>query len=884
MTQNAATTAITGANLTVGTVAQQTSATVPNGDVISQGPASGTSVAQGLSVNLVVSSGPQIVTVPNVAGLTQAAATTVITGAKLVVATITQQTSGTVPNGDVISQNPTGGSSVAQDSPVNLIISSGPQMVIVPSVAGQTQAVASVVLGAAGLTVGAITQQFSGAPTGDVISQTPAAGTSVARGASVSLVLSQGLPSEPSTVAPPVTSGVTTTIGTSTAFLYSATNPIQTGVAHNTIVATRAAVLRGRVLDKTNAPLPGATISVLNHPEFGRTLSRADGMFDLAVNGGGFLTLDYQKAGLLSAQRQLNVPWQNFAWAPDVVLIPQDAQVTAIDLTSSVPIQVARGSVMTDSDDARQATIFIPRGTQATLVMPDGSTRPLSFMSVRATEFTVGPNGPQAMPAELPPTSGYTYAVELSADEVLAAGASEVQFAQPIPVYVENFLNFPVGTGVPSGFYDRGKGLWIASDNGRVIKVISVTAGLANLDLEGNGTVNGATALAALGITDAERQRLAALYMPGQELWRVLIPHFSPWDYNWPHGPPPDAEGPKPDPKPKDKPRKRPCKKSSSIIVCQTQTLGEVINLTGTPFSLHYQSDRVPGRHSMNILEIGLSGATLPPSLQRIHLEIRIAGRVFTESFAPAPNLTHTFTWDGKDAYGRTLQGLQVVTGRVGYEYMAQYYATKDTFEASFNRFGHPPMGGAAGGGGGGGGGGVVFSRPEVRPTTPPIILWQYFEETLGVVDIRSQGLGGWSLTVHHVYDPSGKKLYLGDGSQRSAGESLPLTITTSAGSSNDPGFSGDGGPATAATLASPSDVALGPDGSVYIADTDNHRIRRVGPEGIITTVAGGVAPLIVWATAAQPRQQGCFFPPVSHSARMAACTSRIETFRGSGG
>lgn len=62
--------------------------------------------------------------------------------------------------------------------------------------------------------------------------------------------------------------------------------------------------------------------------------------------------------------------------------------------------------------------------------------------------------------------------------------------------------------------------------------------------------------------------------------------------------------------------------------------------------------------------------------------------------------------------------------------------------------------------------------------------------------------------------------------------------ITTIAGRSGF-GFSGDGGPVPQAKLQSPFGVSVGPDGSVYIADTFNHRIRRVGPDGIITTVAG---------------------------------------------
>jgi len=140
--QAAATSAITGAGLTMGAVTQQSSSTVAAGSVISESPTAGTRVASGSAVDLVVSSGappPAQVAVPNVVGQAQAAATSAITGAGLTMGAVTQQSSSTVAAGNVISESPPAGTMVASGSAVDLVVSSGappPAPVPVPNVVG----------------------------------------------------------------------------------------------------------------------------------------------------------------------------------------------------------------------------------------------------------------------------------------------------------------------------------------------------------------------------------------------------------------------------------------------------------------------------------------------------------------------------------------------------------------------------------------------------------------------------------------------------------------------------------------------------------------------------------------------------------------------------
>jgi probable HAF family extracellular repeat protein len=116
------------AGLTTGSIAQEYSGTLPLGDVISESPAAGSSVAGGTAINLVISEGPTpvLTQVPNVIGDKQSAAAAALTAAGLTLGHVGQQASETVPAGEVSSQSPASGDSVAVGSAVDAVLSSGP--------------------------------------------------------------------------------------------------------------------------------------------------------------------------------------------------------------------------------------------------------------------------------------------------------------------------------------------------------------------------------------------------------------------------------------------------------------------------------------------------------------------------------------------------------------------------------------------------------------------------------------------------------------------------------------------------------------------------------------------------------------------------------------
>jgi beta-lactam-binding protein with PASTA domain len=190
-TQAAAVTTLKRAGLEPA-VSLSANAHVPSGLVIGTTPPRGTIVSKGSHVSVFVSSGPGTLPLPNVEGKTSAEALKILR-AKGFQPSTQSQSSETVDKGLVISTNPSADAVAQVGAPVSVLVSSGPQEVSVPNVAGETQAAATSTLAAAGLKVSTTKREVSEPAPGTVISQSPAAGSELKVGGQVTIVVAQAL-------------------------------------------------------------------------------------------------------------------------------------------------------------------------------------------------------------------------------------------------------------------------------------------------------------------------------------------------------------------------------------------------------------------------------------------------------------------------------------------------------------------------------------------------------------------------------------------------------------------------------------------------------------------------------------------------------------------
>ncbi len=193
MLQGTAESAITFLGLAVGDITEAYSDSVPVGRVIAQEPIAGSSVAPNSAVALLLSRGPEPIAVPNLVGMTEAGAVSQIIASGFATGGLTREYSEQVAAGLVMGQTPVPEAYELPNTPIELIISQGPQPIAVPDVRNMTRIEAESTLSAVGLRVSIVQESYSDTvPAGQVVSQEPAAGMETQPDTSVMLIFSQG--------------------------------------------------------------------------------------------------------------------------------------------------------------------------------------------------------------------------------------------------------------------------------------------------------------------------------------------------------------------------------------------------------------------------------------------------------------------------------------------------------------------------------------------------------------------------------------------------------------------------------------------------------------------------------------------------------------------
>jgi RHS repeat-associated protein len=561
-------------------------------------------------------------------------------------------------------------------------------------------------------------------------------------------------------------------------------------------------------------------ISIHGHPDYGTAMTGPAGRFTLPVEGGGSLIVDYQKAGLLSAQRRVDVPWNGHAVAETVQMISEDPVGTNLHFDGDPNTVVThRSSTVSDEFGKRSCSVVFSGDNQARLLDERGNpVQQLDSITVRATEFATE----ASMPAKLPPNSAYTYCVELGVD-----GAQRVRFDKPVVVWVDNFLGFDVGEIVPVGYFDRDRGVWVPSDNGVVVRLLDLNQdGIVDaLDANDDGQPDdldhdGSISDDVKGLEDPQA------YVPGSTYWRFTVSHFSPWDCNWPYSFPTGAQAPNPIGDASVNSENGTINSCSlatnSYVKLRSRVYHEDIPIPGTDIALHYASNRVEGYQYQ--ITVPVSGDTVPSSLERIIVQLEVAGLTFEKILPPLPNQITDFVWNSRDYLGRPVSNKTDAKVGIGFVYKGVYYtARSDTLQA-FAQAGQYLT--------------RILTRQEAiswRYTRLPINPFPIFEANHNIA-------AGWTLSVHHqIHETDPSTLHKGDGEVVS--NNVTEIIDTVAGGGSRSLVPGDRFPATEARLVHPRGLAVDAQGNLYIGDGNLgswNRVFKVDSFGYISEIPIG--------------------------------------------
>ncbi|XP_028838153.1 teneurin-2 isoform X4 [Denticeps clupeoides] len=151
-----------------------------------------------------------------------------------------------------------------------------------------------------------------------------------------------------------------------------------------------ASLIRGQVLTTDGTPLVGVNVTFVNYPQYGYTMTRQDGTFDLLANGGAAVTLHFERAPFLSQERTVWLPWNRFYAMDTLVLKTEENTIAACDLSGFVrPDPVVVSSPLSSFFSSNPALHHIIPETQVLheqMEIP-GTSLKLFYLSSRASGY-----------------------------------------------------------------------------------------------------------------------------------------------------------------------------------------------------------------------------------------------------------------------------------------------------------------------------------------------------------------------------------------------------------------------------------------------------------------------------------------------------------------
>ena len=798
--------------------------------------------------NVIITVNPIQVTVPTLTGLTQFEAVALIENTGLVVGTITDSYSDVYPTTYVMGQSIVTGGVVEENTMIDFVVSRGPQFTgpaisfwASPENIQQSESV--------------------------ILSWDSSDATSLHIDNGIGVVAVNGsieiFPEHTSTYTLTATGATGSSSKAVTIFVNGAPTPQPGGSfgsyyddltpADATIqqyAPNRFALITGLVSDLSGTPIPDVVITIKDHPEYGTAYTDVSGHFSIPVEGGGIMTIVYDKTGLFSAYRQTYVPWNDIVVAKKIQMIGKDPIAAEITFDSNPnTVFIHESKTVVDEFGSRSATIIMQGDNQAYAVdKEDVIIHELPTINVRATEFIT----PESMTSDLPPNYTYAYNVDISVD-----GIKRVKFDKPVTVWVDNFLDFKVGTIASVSYYDHDQGKWVASENGVVVMLLD-TNGDGTIDaLDSNNDGNpddldGDTSFKdeVVGLYNSSR------YTSGTTFLRFSTTHFSSYSAAYViicqpcrSSTSPNAENPPWVEDQEDDEDENPddCQESDSYIQRRNRIYHEDIAILGTGLKLHYASNRSIGYKT--IIQVPVSGTTAPQRLKEITVEVTVAGKTYEQKLPPLPNQNAEFIWDGIDYLGRRVFESTTAHIKVGFVYDPLFPAAGEEIVWKKHKltinptYRHDSIGE----------GWTLSSHHRISPSNPSVLfkgngaINENYTRQL-ITTVAGDGLygykgenvsatfGGAAYPTDVVADNAGN-FYLSDNEFRVRKVDQNGIISTLAGNGGY-GYSGDNGPANEARIALPLDIDIDNNGNVYIATADR-RVRKVDTNGIITTVAG---------------------------------------------